>query len=139
AFNHLWQSTIFAVAVAAVAALLQRQSPRLRYWLWLAASVKFLIPFSLLVSTGARVQLPPDTPSLHATTVQQISTYFSPAYTPAPVRTAFPWTTWLTALWIAGALLLGIRWYRRWRTIRTAALHARTANLDFPVPVFISA
>ena len=28
----------------------------MRYWLWLAASVKFLIPFSLLVSLGSQVE-----------------------------------------------------------------------------------
>jgi len=139
AFNHLWQSTIFAVAVAAVAALLQRQSPRLRYWLWLAASVKFLIPFSLLVTTGARVQLPPDTPSLHATTVQQISTYFSPAYATVPARTDFPWMTLLSAIWIAGTLLLLIRWRHRWCTIRGTARRARKSDLLFPAPVFVSA
>src|SRR6185312_15036221 len=67
-FNHLWQSTIFAVAVAAVVALLQRQSPRLRYWLWLSASAKFLIPFSLIVATGARIQLPKEAPALRPAT-----------------------------------------------------------------------
>src|SRR5580700_680727 len=77
-FNHLWQSTAFAAVVALACLALKRNSPRLRYWLWLTASVKFLIPFSLLVSTGARIQLPPDTPTLHALTVQRISTYFAP-------------------------------------------------------------
>ena len=87
-FNHLWQSTVFAAAVALACAALRKNSPRLRYWLWLAASMKFLIPFSLLVSTGARIQLPPDTPTLHAVTVQQISTYFAPV----PVaRASFQW------------------------------------------------
>jgi beta-lactamase regulating signal transducer with metallopeptidase domain len=137
--NHLWQSTAFAAIVTVASLLLHRHSPRLRYWLWLAASTKFLIPFSLLVSTGARVQLPPDTPTLRATIVQQISTYFSPAYTPAPAHTAFRWTSVLAAIWIAGALFLLVRWYRRWRTIHLAALEARIANLNFPVPVFISA
>ena len=82
---------------------LRRNSPRLRYWLWLAASVKFLIPFSLLVSTGARVQMPPDTPSLHAVTVQQISTYFAPAL---PVHTRFHWEWIAVAIWAAGRLFL---------------------------------
>ena len=68
-FNHLWQSTVVAAAVALACAALRRNSPRLRYWLWLAASLKFLLPFSLLVSTGAMVQMPPDTPTLHAVTV----------------------------------------------------------------------
>ena len=67
--NHLWQSTAFTAMVSLAAWALRRNSPRARYWLWLAASVKFLIPLSWLVSTGTHVQLPPDTPSLPALTV----------------------------------------------------------------------
>jgi uncharacterized protein (TIGR03435 family) len=137
--NHLWQSTAFAAAVAIAAALLRRHSPRLRYWLWLTASAKFLVPFSLLIATGARVRVPPDTPALHAMTVQWISTYFSPAVLSVPARTAFPWTTWLAAIWTAGALFLLIRWLLRWRTIRVAARQARKSDLEFPAPVFVSA
>lgn len=137
-FNHLWQSTAFAVAVAAATALLRRNSPRLRYWLWLAASIKFLVPFSLLVATGARVQLPRDTPSLHATTVQQISTYFSPAFIAAPAHAVFPWMKLLAAIWIAGALLLLIRWFRRWFTIHAAVRSARKSDVGFPVPAYTS-
>jgi len=134
--NHLWQSTAFAAAVAVATLILRRHSPRLRYWLWLAASIKFLIPFSLLVTTGARVQLPPDTPSLHATTVQQVSLYFSPAALPAHAR--FPWTNLCIAIWIAGAVFLLIRWSRRWIAIRRMARIARRVDLDFPVAAFTS-
>ncbi|HVV46417.1 MAG TPA: M56 family metallopeptidase [Bryobacteraceae bacterium] len=137
--NHLWQSTAFAAAVAIAAVLLRRHSPRLRYWLWLAASVKFLIPFSLIVATGARVQLPPDTPSLHATTVRHVSLYFSPAVIPAPAHASFSWTEWLTAIWMAGAIFLLIRWAHRWITIRRIARTARRVDLEFPAPAFVSA
>ncbi len=134
--NHLWQSTAFAGIAAIAAFLLRRHSPRLRYWLWLAASAKFLIPFSLLVATGARVQLPPDTPSLHATTVQQVSLYFSPAVLPVPAHAAFPWTNLFIAIWIAGAIFLLIRWVRHWIAIRGAARIARRVDLEFPVSAF---
>ena|SRR5438093_5717876 len=50
--NHLWQSTIFAGAVVLLTLVLKTNRAQARYWLWLAASVKFLIPFSLLVTTG---------------------------------------------------------------------------------------
>jgi uncharacterized protein (TIGR03435 family) len=93
----------------------------------------------LLLSTGARVSLPPDTPSLRATTVQQISTYFSPAIIPAPAHTVFPWTKLLAAIWIAGALLLLIRWCCRWLAIRRTARRARRVDLEFPVRAFVAA
>src|SRR5580692_7126815 len=124
-FNHLWQSTVFATAVAAACVALRRNSPRLRYWLWLAASLKFLLPFSLLVSTGARVQMPPDTPSLHAVTVQQISTYFAPV-SDAPTRTTFQWPLVLAAIWMAGSLFLLVRWFRNWRRVKVATRQGRT-------------
>jgi hypothetical protein len=53
--NHLWQSTLFAVVAGLLTLLLKKNHARARYWLWLAASVKFLIPFSLLVGIGTRL------------------------------------------------------------------------------------
>ena len=47
--NHLWQSTLFAVAAGLLTLALRNNAARTRYWLWLAASVKFLVPFSILV------------------------------------------------------------------------------------------
>lgn len=136
-FNHLWQSTLFAGTVALAALALRRNAARTRYWLWLAASVKFMLPFSLFVLTGARVQLPPGTPSLHATTVEQISNYFAPvAVLPAkPAGAVFPWPFVLGAIWLAGVAFLTIRWFRRWRRIRNAARRGTRLNLRFPVPV----
>ncbi|HZO51888.1 MAG TPA: hypothetical protein VFB63_04180, partial [Bryobacteraceae bacterium] len=76
--NHLWQSTLFAVLVAASAFALRSNRAEIRYWLWLTASLKFLIPFSLLVTVGSRVELPADTPAMLALTVEQISSSFAP-------------------------------------------------------------
>ncbi|HTA46060.1 MAG TPA: hypothetical protein VK789_26630, partial [Bryobacteraceae bacterium] len=55
--NHLWQSTLFAAAVWLVTLLLQSNAASLRHRLRLIASVKFLVPFSLLVGLGARLPL----------------------------------------------------------------------------------
>jgi uncharacterized protein (TIGR03435 family) len=139
--NHLLQSTLFAAAVAVANTTLRRNSPRLRYWLWLAASIKFLIPFSLLVSTGARVQFPPDMPSLHAVTVQQMSTYFAPISefpAPAPTHQGFQWPLALAAIWVAGALFLLIRWFHRWRTIHLAVVRATQLPLRLPLQALSS-
>jgi len=140
--NHLWQSTVFAAAVAFSCAALRRNSPRLRYGLWLAASLKFLIPFALIVSMGAEVRVPPDVPSLRAVTVQEISTYFAPVSqfpTTHSSRAAFSRPELLAAIWLSGALLLLIRWHRRWRTIYRAARSATRLPLGCAVPTFSSA
>ena len=53
--NHIWQSTIFAAAIAVLAFVVRRNHARVRYRLWCAASVKFLIPFAFLAALGSRV------------------------------------------------------------------------------------
>src|SRR5579872_3882960 len=52
AANHLWQSTGVAAVAVVLALVLRRNHARVRHWLWLTASVKFLIPFSVLASIG---------------------------------------------------------------------------------------
>ena len=53
--NHLFQSTLFAGLAALFALALRNNAARARYWIWLAASLKFLVPFSLLTSLGSWV------------------------------------------------------------------------------------
>ena len=54
--SHVWQSTWFAAVVWLATLALRRHGARLRYWLWTAASVKFLVPFSWLVGIGAQFE-----------------------------------------------------------------------------------
>jgi hypothetical protein len=56
--NHLWQSTLFAGLAALVALALRKNHARVRYQLWLAASLKFLIPFALLIRLGGHLATP---------------------------------------------------------------------------------
>ena len=56
--NHLWQSTLFAGLAALVALALRKNHARVRYQLWLAASLKFLIPFALLIRLGGHLITP---------------------------------------------------------------------------------
>src|SRR6266849_3049320 len=51
--NHLWQSSLFAAVAGLLVFSLRKHYAPARHWLWLAASVKFLIPFSLLTGLGA--------------------------------------------------------------------------------------
>src|SRR6476659_4318146 len=50
--THLWQSTLFAAALALLSLAFRKNHARTRYALWLAASLKFLVPFALLISLG---------------------------------------------------------------------------------------
>jgi bla regulator protein blaR1 len=133
--NHLWQSTIFVAAVAVASFALRKNRARLRYWLWMSASLKFLIPFSLLVSIGARLDVPDDSPVLPAVRVEQISTSFSPVYLPPQPPEVRWWPKALLAAWGVGALVLAVRWGRSWRELHRLRRNARRMPLEFPVPV----
>src|SRR5262249_49127005 len=50
--DHLWQSTLFLLGAGLLTMLLRHRSPGVRYGLWFAASVKFLIPLALLFAAG---------------------------------------------------------------------------------------
>src|SRR6185312_6665247 len=51
--NHLWQSTVFLLGIWLLTILLRHNHARTRYLLWMRASVKFLVPLSILISAGA--------------------------------------------------------------------------------------
>jgi TonB family protein len=52
--NHLWQSTLFALLAGLLTLTMRQDRARVRYWVWLAASVKFLVPFGWLIALGTR-------------------------------------------------------------------------------------
>jgi len=53
--DHLWQSTLVAAVAGLLALMLRKNRAQVRYWLWLSASMKFLIPFAVLVDLGRRL------------------------------------------------------------------------------------
>jgi hypothetical protein len=73
--NHLWQSTLFAVAAGLLTVAFRKYRATVRYWLWFSASFKFFVPFSLLMSLGSHMQWAPAaqkiaTPAVSFTMVQ---------------------------------------------------------------------
>jgi bla regulator protein BlaR1 len=125
--NHLWQSTVFAAVAGLLTLALRRNQACIRYSLWLAASLKFLIPFSLLVVLGSHLQRPhAPTPQAAAVYVamEQVSQPFpdqpivvssqnAPA-TPTLGRTETLELS-LAALWLTGSICFLLRWLVRWR------------------------
>lgn len=117
--NHLWQSTLFAAVAVLLALAMRKNRAQMRYWLWLAASVKFLIPFSLLVSVGSRFEwrtAPAVAPQL-STAIEQISQPFAPAPLPVVVAPAAPGLLsmapiLLLGLWLCGCLVVVSIWWR---------------------------
>ena len=138
--DHLWQSTAFLGAVAAVCVVLRHCSPRLRYWLWLAASLKFLVPLSLLVALGALFERPAESLSpVQTEAMAQVAYAFAPALSslPADATPTVPsaWPAILLCAWAVGVIgVAGLR-FRQWRSLRTVRRLGQSVAVAFPVPV----
>lgn len=141
--NHLWQSTLFAAAAWLLTLALRKNRAAVRYGLWLAASVKFLIPFSLLVSAGDQFasRMTPAVPQASMPLViAQISHPFAlsaeiPAGANGPSN---PVPVLLLTVWLCGFALSVAVWFRFWRRFRSALQAATPLHLDLPVPVMTS-
>jgi uncharacterized protein (TIGR03435 family) len=127
--NHLWQSTVFCLAVALTAYLLRPNRAHVRYALWFAASVKFFVPFSLLVSLGALVPIrtappasTPVAPGAFSITVDQLTQPFPEIAPPAPAAPSphLPWMAVAFAIWFAMFAAVVVIRLRAWRRIRHA-------------------
>ena len=138
--NHLWQSTVFAAVAGLMTLALRKNRAATRYWLWFAASVKFLIPFSVLAMVGGHFgrQEPARIMPPIATAIERVSLPFSassPAASfalsqpsPAPLMPTVLWSLWATGF----ALLLS-RWWRTSRQIRAALAAASKDSLAAPI------
>ncbi|MFC5862983.1 TIGR03435 family protein [Acidicapsa dinghuensis] len=138
--NHLWQSTIFVILVWLLTLALRKNYARFRYWLWLAASIKFLVPFAPLISLGRGINIS-NTPQIAhrvisnpaiSSAVEQITLPFPQtdvvSNTPALAHHTNLILVGLISAWACGALLLLFSWTRTWWrlrcVVREAYLHA---------------
>lgn len=136
--NHLWQSTLFAIAAGLLTLVFRKNQARARYWLWLAASVKFLVPFSLLAGLGSRLAWMRDTPGISTglySAMEQIGGPF--AYervpeihriTPASPDISQLACAFLAAVWFCGFAMVILIWCSRWRAISVAVQKAKPLN-----------
>ena len=125
--NHLWQSTVFAPAVWLLTLLLRKNHAQARYLLWLIASAKFLLPFSLLIGLGRHLAGPGTAagaqPRLFIA-METIGQPFSfPNQSPIPINAApSVWElalrnlpVFLVMLWFAGCVAVVVMCYLRWQ------------------------
>src|SRR5262245_16015820 len=134
--DHIWQSTLFLVGAALVTLGLRKNHARVRYSVWLAASLKFLVPFTLLVSIGSHLEwLPVSTsgfPTLVAA-VEAVSEPFSRAGITFVAQSAAgpAWFSYnilasaLVTIWLAGFVAMLTTHWRAWRPIGRAIREAR--------------
>jgi bla regulator protein BlaR1 len=130
--DHLWQSTLFCAAVWSITLALRSNHAALRHALWLAASIKFLVPFSALYQLGALAGSPSPVgtqPALLSQALELAAPMVSPTHSliaPAAGR-ASSWISLLGIVWIAGTLVFAVRWWFSWRAADSLARAARPA------------
>jgi bla regulator protein BlaR1 len=141
--NHLWQSTLFAVVAALLTLSLRKNHARVRYRLWLAASVKFLIPFSLLISLGGHLAKPRVSESTQSGLYSVVEDFGQPfTQTVAPVVPGadasspahlLPWLQGLlTAVWLCGFIATLSVWGWRWWRVSAAVMRGAVAVSQGP-------
>jgi bla regulator protein blaR1 len=139
--THLWQSTFFAVAAGLVTLAFRKNHAQVRYWLWLSASLKFFIPFALLMSLGSNLEthLPAAheiatriaTPAI-SYTIDQFSELSLPESLPSQ-PTAPATTHWIPvaflSVWLCGFAAIALVRFRNWVRVRNAI------RMSYPVDV----
>ncbi|HEY6346526.1 MAG TPA: M56 family metallopeptidase [Bryobacteraceae bacterium] len=138
--NHLWQSTVFAGIAWLLTLTLKRNRAQTRYWLWFAASMKFLGPLALLVVAGSQVSWRVATPLSAPTAVEEVVRPFGAAAPLVAVRETAPVRTnlvpeLLLLVWAAGFVAIGISWGREWTRMHANVRRATPLDLGLPVPV----
>ncbi|MGB6472753.1 MAG: M56 and DUF3738 domain-containing protein [Candidatus Sulfotelmatobacter sp.] len=148
--NHLWQSTVVVLIAWLLTLTLRSNQARMRYWVWMIASVKFLIPFSLLIAAGeslrAAMATPIQRPAL-AAAMEQIAQPFSALAATAdhfsktpflPAHHADLLPMILCAAWLGGFLSITFSWARSWQHLRGAVRASSPISLQGHVPVLSS-
>ncbi|HET7084742.1 MAG TPA: M56 family metallopeptidase [Rhizomicrobium sp.] len=134
--DHLWQSSLVALLVGALTLLFRNNSAGVRHGLWFAASLKFLLPFSLLAALGR---------ALFSHTVAGSSIQMLARIEPAaiPFAGAQPvlapqhpsWTVILGMIWLLGFAAVTIFWLLRAARLSAIVRAAKPLPLIAPVPV----
>ena len=151
--NHLWQSTLFAATAGLLTLTLLKNGAHVRYGLWYAASLKFMVPFSLLVRAGGHIVWTTSSAPVAVTNlVDHLVAPFTavPPAVPAGAMKLAPAVTGSTSLlpdiasapqllwislWTAGALVIIMRWLAQWLRIRAAV--NRSVLLPMAAPIIV--
>jgi uncharacterized protein (TIGR03435 family) len=140
--NHLWQSTIFGAGAFLLTLAFRKNRPAVRYWIWLAASIKFLLPFSVLVSLGHQLEgrsvstiAPPQvTKVLNEVSRPFVISSAGSTVTAAPISPSYTPTVML-CVWLCGALAGLVFWIRLQRRMHAVVRASTPLQAKLPIPV----
>jgi uncharacterized protein (TIGR03435 family) len=143
--DHLWQSTVFAAGAILLALAFRRYGAEVRYRFWLAASLKFLAPFPLLLALAGPLawRTTPEAAPAAATAIVQWSEPFGGQLAIGNARSAASgapaiWPMALALAWLCGFAVVTVRWWASWRAVRAAMRSARPMAIAATVPVLVT-
>ena len=146
--NHLWQSTLFGIAAGLLTLAFRGNRAKVRYWLWLGASLKFFVPFALLIAIGSRFEWTPAAqqvaaqvagPSLSFTVEQFTQPFALAAQPPGSTTNHIDWLSVATlAVWACGFLAIAVIRSRAWFCIRGAVRASTRLAIPAAVEVRVS-
>jgi uncharacterized protein (TIGR03435 family) len=138
--NHLWQATLCAALAGLLTLMLKKNRAQVRYWLWFAASLKFVIPFSLLITLASQWQ-PAKNPAVTASEffsmAGEIGQPFASSLASSPAAPATSVARGLTKrmvavslliVWCGGCGAVMIFWWRRWQRVNARIRGVRPAT-----------
>lgn len=133
--NHVWQSTVFAGLAGLLTLVLRKNRAGARYWVWLAASVKFLVPFAAVAVVGSHLTWTsaavPAAPRV-AAAIAQSEAFVAPARSAPATRSPAP----LYAIaWAGGFVVVIFCRARQWRRMQQVVRTAVPLPMAGPIPV----
>lgn len=146
--NHLWQSTVVTAVAGLLAWMLRKHGAHVRYGVWFTASVKFLVPFWLLIALGSAVSREsarPDRamPSI-VTTATEIAQPFVVQTVSGEGGVTVPGTIYkylpgaLFGAWLLGFLIIVMLWARSWLRVRSIVRGASPVAISTGVEAMAS-
>ena len=139
--NHLWQSTLFAGVIAVLTVACRHNRARLRYGLWFAASVKFLVPFAALAAVGSLVEWQQAPAAFRSVVSSPAAREFNAPFAEMPLDLTtivaapaqFQWVApMLFGVWLCGFAVIAFRRLNQWREIRAAVRASRLWDTAVP-------
>lgn len=115
AANHIWQSTVVAAGAAVLTLLFRREDASVRYWIWFAASIQFLIPFAALTFIWRLLPDAFQTPIADSEAAAAARVLF---HSPASSVMTSQYSGLLAATWLTGGMVILARWGWQWRRLR---------------------
>lgn len=139
-FDHLWQSTVLAAALGLLTLVFRKNAAAVRYGLWFAASLKFLLPFSALTMLGGFVFRPLapvySAPPVFTRMIAVAQPFSGPHSTAvAPPIGDLRVTALLLILWFCGFAALSALWLIRWVRLNALVRSARDISAAPPLAV----